>query len=212
MGRAQRAERLKRGDRIILAGAAGAMLLPIPAASAAAITGAVLWILVTTPPPSDLRRAAFIFAAITASLLWGRLLLAMGSETFLAFDGWLVALVAGTQGTGNMIAFRGDGAGVFMVAPGCSSLQGMSLVLVLWVTITQSFRIVIGPRALATLLVAVAAAIAINVLRMAAIATWPAHFHTLHVGWGAAMFGWATLAAIVVVMLVGFRDAVAGAR
>lgn len=208
--RAPAAGALGRHDRILLAGAAAALLSPFPAASAAALTGLGLWASATSAPGAPLRRAALIFVAITTSLLWGRLLLAFASGPLLAGEGRVAGWLAGTGGTGNVVGFA-DGT-VFVVAPGCSSLQGVSLAMVFWVTVTQYFAVPLTQRAWWTLAGAVAVAVAVNWLRLAAIARYPALFDSLHIGLGATAFGWLALGGIVAVVWTGLRDAlVAGA-
>lgn len=196
---------LHRLDPAILVPAALAALVPVPAAAALALTGLAGWAIATSAPAAPLRRAAIIFLAITSSLLWGRLLLALFSGPLLSAEGWLAGSVAGTGGTGNVVEF--GGGGFYSVAPGCSSLQGVSLAAVLWVAIVQFYRMPLRAGAWLTLAAAVTATIALNVVRLAAIATWPAHFHSLHVGLGATAFGWAGLVAIVAICWIGMRGA-----
>lgn len=196
---------VRRADWMLAITTMVAMVLPSPALSGVALTTACLWVIASSPSDA-LRRASFIYMAITGSLLWGRLLLSMGSGVLLSLDGWMVGQVAGTGGSGNLVTFTGR-SGDFIVAPGCSSLQGISIAMVLWVTATQFHSIALTRRAWLTLLAMVAAAIASNILRLTAIARFPAHFDTLHVGLGATAFGWIGLVAIVAALWIGLGHA-----
>lgn len=203
--RAVPGDALRGFDIAALALACLAALLPFPALSAAALSGLCLLAVVTSDKGTPLRRAALIFLAVTTSLLWGRLLLAMGSDVFLTGEGAVVSLVTGTGGVGNTVQFADEG--YFTVAPGCSSLQGVSLAVVLWVAVTQYFEIALKPRLWLTLAGMVTVTIAANVARLSAIALFPEHFATLHDGWGAAGFGWVAFIGILVVMGLGARHA-----
>lgn len=198
--------RIRHGDPAIVLAAMAAMLIPSPAVSGCALSLVCLWV-IATAPSDPLRRAALIYLCMSGSLLWGRLLLSYGSGFFLALDGWMVGNVAGTGGSGNLVSFTGSN-GVFVVAPGCSSLQGISLAMVLWVTATQYHRIAMGARASITLAAMILAAISANVLRLAAIATSPANFETLHIGFGASVFGWLGLLGIVAALWIGLGNAI----
>lgn len=198
----------RRWDIAVLALAAAAALPPFPALSAAALSGLCLWAIVTSERTTPVRRAALIFLAVTTSLLWGRLILALGSDVFLAGEGAMVSLVTGSAGTANTVAFAG-GDRFFTVAPGCSSLQGVSLAVVLWVAVTQYFQMTLTPRLWATLAGMVTVTVAVNVARLSAISLFPDHFDSLHGGLGASMFGWAAFLGILAVMAIGARDALA---
>lgn len=193
-------------DRAALFAAMAVMMIPLASTSAASLTALALWVIVRTPRGVPLRRSAIIFLAITGSLIWGHALLTFGSDTLLGLDGWITGLVAGTGGAGNVVQFAGN-AGAYFVAPGCSSLQGVSLAIVLWTAAVQYFEVPITGRAVTTLAAAMIGAIAANVGRLAAIATWPAHFDWLHSGAGAMLFGWLALILVIAAVTIGLRDA-----
>ena len=179
-------------------------LAPVATASAIGLTGLALYGIWTSNPGSPLRRAAIIFLAITGTLVWGRLLLGMLSRPLLDIDAFFVAHLVGTRQDGNLLSFT-NGSGRFVIAPGCSSLQGMSLALVFWATVNQWFRVPFGWRSAAWCLVALAATVAINVLRLGAIAHFPEHFDAIHKGIGWHIASWTTLAAVVAICLYGAR-------
>jgi len=199
------AEPLRPGDRVVAAGVALAALAPMATASALALTGLGAWMIATARSGSSIRRAGTIALAMTATLLWGRLLLALFSGPMLAADSWLVGTLTGAPQAANLIALPvADGARI-AVAPGCSSWQGMSLALLFWVTVNQYFRVPFGWRAAAWCALALAATVAINVLRIAAMVRFPAHIAEIHHGYGWHLAMWSTLVAVAAICLWGAR-------
>ena len=199
------AEPLRRWDWAVAGPVAVAALVPMATASALALTGLGAWMIATAPRGSPIRRAGTIALAMTATLLWGRILLAMFSGPLLAADTWLVGTVTGAPQAANLIALpQADGARI-AVAPGCSSWQGMSLALLFWVTVNQYFRVPFGWRAAGWCALALAATVAINVLRIAAMVRFPAHIPEIHHGYGWHIAMWSTLVAVAAICLWGAR-------
>lgn len=194
----------RRGDWVVAALLLAAALLPIPPASSAALTLASLWAAWTAAPRSPLRRAAIIFLAITGAVLWGRLVLAGLSRPLLDIDAFFVAGTLGVEHQGNMI-WSADGATRIIVAPGCSSMQGISLAITFWVTVNQYFRVPFGWRAAGWCLAALVATVTVNVLRMGAMLHWPEHLDAIHHGWGMQIAMWTTLFLVVAICLFGAR-------
>jgi exosortase/archaeosortase family protein len=186
-------------------------LLPIASISSIALTGFAAYVLATSPPGTVERRAAAILLAVTASLIWGRLFLGLFSRDLLFVDAFVATKLIGSTQSGNVIAFIGA-PGAIVVAPGCSSLQGMSLALVFWTTVTQWFEVRMTAASLAWCAAALLAAFAINILRLAALVNFPAHFDAIHAGWGWQIASWATLAAIAAIVLWGARRDVLAPR
>jgi exosortase/archaeosortase family protein len=197
-------EPLRRGDLAVGALVIAVALLPVATASAVTLTLVALWLIATSAPGSPHRRAALIALAATGTLIWGRLLLALFSGPMLTADAWLVALLTSTGNQGNILNFA-DGAGRIAVAPGCSSWQGMSLAILLWTLVNQWFRVPFGWAALGWCLTALAATIAVNVLRIAAMLHFPEHLSAIHTGWGWHLSMWTTLAAVTAICLYGAR-------
>jgi exosortase/archaeosortase family protein len=186
-----------------LAGLA-AIALPSATISSGALTLFAFYALLTSVPGSGLRRASIIFLAISGALLWGRLLLALFSHPLLDMDAFLVARLAGVTQEGNVIAFA-DGSGAMAVAPACSSFQGISLAIVFWATINQWFEVPVGRRSLAWLAAAIAATVAVNVLRIAALAHFPTHFDSIHGGLGWHVAAWTTMILVALLCIYGAR-------
>lgn len=190
-----------KGDGLVLALAVLAALLPVAAASSAMLTVAAAWGWYSAPPGSALRRASAIFFSLTAFVLWGRIALNWGAGPILSADAAFVALIADTRSTGNAVFFP-DGTN-FIIAPGCSSLHGVSLALILWTAVVHYFAVRIDARVWMTLALAVLASIVVNGIRLAVIARNPHDFGYWHVGGGAELFGWIALAAMAAVVYRG---------
>jgi exosortase/archaeosortase family protein len=193
-----------RRDGVVACVGLLAIALPSATISSAALTLFALYGLVTAERASPVRRAAIIFLAVSGATLWGRLMLAAFSHPLLDIDAFLVSRIAGVAQDGNLIAFA-DGSGTMAVAPGCSSLQGISLALVFWATVNQWFEVPISRRSLAWLGAAVAATIAVNVLRIAALSHFPAHFDSIHGGLGWHVAAWTTMILVAATCLWGAR-------
>jgi exosortase/archaeosortase family protein len=199
-------------SRLDLAVAAATLmvaLLPVATASAVMLTGLACYLIFTAPPGSPARKAGLISLAIAATLIWGRLALAVLSRPLLGADTWLVAQLTGAEQAGNMLAFL-EGPGGIAVAPGCSSWQGMSLALLFWVTVNQWFGVRFGWRAAGWCLAALAATVAINVLRIAAMIRFPEHLADIHHGYGWHISMWATLVAVGAICIFGARREIFG--
>jgi exosortase/archaeosortase family protein len=195
---------LRRMDHAVAALTIGAALLPIYSASGIALTLVAAYAILTGRQGSELRRAAIIFLAMTSTLMWGPLILGFFNGPILGIDAWLVSHLAGAQQAGNQLHFIGS-ADAFVIAPGCSSFHGMSLALVFWATVNQWFRVRFDWQSLVWVAAALAATIAINVLRIGAIARFPDHFDAIHTGWGAEVAAWTTLLLVVGICLYGAR-------
>ena len=200
----ERPEPLRTGDAAAGAGLIVAALLPSPTASSAALAAVSLWAVFTSSSGSELRRAGIIFLAITGALLWGRLLLAAFSGPLLTADAVFVSALVAAEHSGNMLWLGRTGDGV-VVAPGCSSMQGMSLALVFWATVNQFFEVRFGWRSVGYALAALAATVAVNVLRIGAMLRWPEHLDEIHHGSGYQLSMWVTLLLVVAICLWGAR-------
>ena len=191
-------------DRLVAAVVVVAALLPFAPASAVALTLLAVWMVYRSPAGSPARRAGTIALAIAISLLWGRVFLAMFSRPLLGIDSWLVGHLVGVSAVGNTLALA-DGSGGIVVAPGCSSWQGMSLALVFWVTVNQWFRIPFGWRPLGWCLLALAATIAVNIVRIGAMVHFPAQLNEIHHGYGWHLAMWSSLILVCAICLYGAR-------
>jgi exosortase/archaeosortase family protein len=201
---APQAEPATQRDWAVAAVGLVAVALPSATISSAALTLFATYALATSLPGSPLRRASILFLAVSGATLWGRLLLALLAHPLLDMDAFLVGRLAGVTQEGNLIAFA-DGSGTMAVAPGCSSFQGISLALVFWATVNQWFEVAVDRRSLAWLAAAVAATIAVNVLRIAALAHFPQHFDSIHGGVGWHVAAWTTMILVAFLCIYGAR-------
>lgn len=175
--------------------AAGAALLAFltPAAPFAwiALTCTAPYVALTSPKHSPQRRGAWILLALTVPLFWSRAAFALASDGLLRIDAVLASLLLGTPSRGNSIAFL-DGWGYFWVAPPCSSLANVSLALLCWVLMTQALdrRDTGRLHGLRYCLLACAAVVAINVLRLVLTGISHRNYEILHGSLGSLAFGW----------------------
>lgn len=178
-------------------------LLPFPALNAVALSVAGFWAIFTAPAGSPTRRASIILLSLSAFFFWGRVVLALGAGPMLAADAQFVSWLSGLSASGNIVTSV-DGT-KFVIAPGCSSLHGISLALVLWTTALAWFDRPVTLRHVVFLALAIAATIAVNGLRLAMIGWNPEHFDYWHIGDGAMLFGWVALLAVTCVLYLGMR-------
>jgi exosortase/archaeosortase family protein len=193
-----------KADWPVIVAASLVALLPMANASSVALAGLGLYAAWTSPASSALRRAGIIFAAITANLIWGRLLLGLFSRDLMFIDAFFVSNLFGSEQISNMVSFA-DRPGWILIAPGCSSLQSVSLALVFWVTVQQYFDVKTSYAAIGWCVLALLSAVAINVARMGAIVHYHDYFDALHTGWAAQAAAYATMLAIVAIVLWGAR-------
>ena len=197
-------EPVRPGDRVVAAFVVLFALSPFPPASSAALSALALWMLATAASGSPTRRAGVVALAMTTALLWGRVMLALFSRPLLGADTWLVGHLVGVEPVGNTLRFV-DGTGAIAVAPGCSSWQGMSLALVFWATVNQWFGVRFGWRPVGWYLLALAATVLVNVVRIGAMVTFPAHIEEIHHGYGWHIAMWSTLTLVCAICLYGAR-------
>ena len=196
---------VRAGDKIVAALVLATALLPVANASSVALTLLAVYAIMTSAQGSPLKRAGIILLSVTMTLIWGRLFLALFSRSLLYVDAFFITTFTGAEQVGNRVMFLDASYGSFVIAPGCSSLQGMSLAFVFWATTTQWCRAQVGMRSVLYCLGAVVATLAINVGRLSSLALFPAHFEELHTGIGWHVASWLTLVAIVAIVAFGAR-------
>jgi hypothetical protein len=178
--------------------------LPISPLSWVAVTALSLYILVFASANPERVRGALILLAMTAPMLWSRLLFQIFAKPILDIDASLVALLLGTDRTGNMVAFL-DGSGHMVVLPACSSLANMSLALLCWVAITQW----VGHRWIAKDVfwagLTCFSVITVNVTRISLMGLSHRHYEAIHSTWGDMITNSIMLALMVGVTVLGAR-------
>jgi exosortase/archaeosortase family protein len=197
-------ERVQRLDLVVALVFLVLVALPIFPLSWMAVTGLSLYILLFANNNPARVRGALILLAMTAPMLWSRLLFQIFAKPILDIDASLVSLLLGTQRTGNMVGFL-DGSGYMIVLPACSSLANMSLALLCWVTITQW----VGHRWVARDVLwaglACASVIAVNVTRISLMGFSYHHYEMIHSSWGDMITNTIMLALMVGVTVLGAR-------
>lgn len=178
--------------------------LPIFPLSWVGVTGLSLYILLFANGSPERVRGALILLAMTAPMLWSRLLFQVFAKPILDIDALLVSLLLGTERTGNMVGFL-DGSGYMIVLPACSSLANMSLALLCWVTITQWVGHRWTARDVFWASLACASVIAVNVTRISLMGLSKHHYELIHSSWGDMITNSIMLAAMVAVTVLGAR-------
>ena len=103
---------------------------------------------------------------LTMPMLWSRLVFQFFANFLLDFDAWFVASMLGTSRVGNTVGF-GDGSGIMVITPACSSFANISMALLCWVSVTQWAKHRWAPSDLVWCFMACASVVAINVTRIA---------------------------------------------
>jgi len=193
-------------DLPILALASFAALVPSSWIAALGLCALGLYLAASGDRETRSGRIALVLIALSGPLLWGRLIMVALSPALLTIDSQFVALLAGTEATGNTVRFAGD-AGQFVVGIPCSSIHNISLAVVLWGTTVSLLKLRVDLRLAAFCVAAAVAMFLVNAVRLASIALLPAQFDTLHIGAGATAFGWASMIAAALIVGYGAHDA-----
>jgi hypothetical protein len=196
--RTKRCEINKR-DWAIGSASLALMFVPIGACSWIAVTCICLYLLVDRPD-EDTRRGAAILLAVTAPMLWTRLIYHFFAPPVLAFDARLVSTILGTTRQGNVVGFA-DHSGNLIIEIPCSSLANVSLALLCWIAVSQFVKH--KPRRSDIFWCAAAcfSVILVNVLRMAAMGTSVPVYEAIHGALGSAVVN-----LLVSGLIVGFTS------
>ena len=178
--------------------------LPIFPLSWVAVTALSLYILMFANANPERVRGALILLAMTAPMLWSRLLFQVFAKPILDIDATLVSLLLGTDRTGNMVGFL-DRSGYMIVLPACSSLANMSLALLCWVTITQWVGHRWTARDVMWAGLACASVVAVNVTRISLMGLNHHNYEVIHSAWGDMITNSIMLALMVTVTVLGAR-------
>jgi exosortase/archaeosortase family protein len=178
--------------------------LPVFPLSWVGVTGLSVYILFFAKANADRVRGALILLALTAPMLWSRLLFQMFAKTILNIDASLVSLLLGTDRSGNMVRFV-DNSGYMVVMPRCSSLANMSLALLCWATITQWVRHRWRAADIAWGTLACFTVIAVNVSRISIMGLSRNNYDYMHSDWGDLITNSIMLVLMVAVTVLGAR-------
>lgn len=199
-GRAE--DRLHRFDGLIGAAVIAAALAPVALLGTVAAIAAATFLFFTSTRGTPLQRMALVALATSGPLIWGPIAMRLFAPEVVHLEAALIGSLTGLPTVNNV--FRGvDGRSVFVVYSACSSLLNVSLAILLLVTLTQRLDIPLSLRLIPTALLAVAATIFVNLVRLASVGFFPQYFHYIHEGAGSMMFGMASLLLMGAVVVVG---------
>ena len=193
-------------DAVIGLGVLAMTILPFPKLGWLALTALSLYMICVSTARSSRRRGAYIALAVTGPMLWGPALMDIFGPAILQADAILVSTVIGTDRVGNVFLSAIGSGGIptrFAIQPGCSSLHGMSIAVLAWVTIGNTLGVAWSARHLACGLLAAVSVLAVNVSRLSLIGLFPAHYSAIHGSPGSDIAAWLSLALVVAISLVG---------
>jgi exosortase/archaeosortase family protein len=196
---------LSRTDSIIGLLAILAAGLPLPQIGGIALFLVGLWLTVTSQATKTGRRVGLLLIGLSGTLFWGQVAFLLFGDHLLAADGLFVSQLSGTAAQQNLVRFS-DGQ-QFLIGPACSSLHNITIATLIWVTLTQLFKVKIDRRLIAFGLMGVIGVIFVNGIRLAVIANFHQDFDWLHHGAGAELFAWASLTVASVCAAIGVFDA-----
>ena len=128
-------------DAVIGLGVLSMTILPFARLSWLALALLSLYMLSGAPAQSPRQRGALIALAVTGPVLWGPALMEVFTKQILQADAILVSSLIGTDRIGNVF-FGAIGSGGspthFAIYSGCSSLHGMSIAVLAWITISNT--------------------------------------------------------------------------
>jgi exosortase/archaeosortase family protein len=199
-----RTDVLRSTDLVVGAAVIVFVLVPIRGASWLALTWLALYILLFTNGPSSRRRGASLILATTVPMLWTGLLLHFFAKPILEIDASMIGWLLGTDRVGNMVRFA-DNSGYLVIFPACSSLAGMSIAMLCWVTLSQAVRHRPSAHDLVWCGLACASVIVVNVGRISIMGLSERDYQAAHSPFGGTIANVVTLVLIVGFSLLGVR-------
>lgn len=199
-----RTDVIRSTDLVVGAAVIVLVLLPIGVASWLALTGLCLYMLLLTNGPSSRRRGASILLATTLPMLWSRLLLHFFAKPILEIDASMIGWLLGTDRVGNMVRFA-DNSAYLVIFPACSSLAGISLAMLCWVTLSQASRHKPSAHDLVWCVLACASVIVVNIARIGIMGLSERDYQAAHSPMGDIIANAVTLILIVGFSLLGVR-------
>lgn len=183
-------EPVRRTDVAVALLLSAAFIIPVPALSWLALTGFAAYLIVSGS------RTGLIVLALTFPMFWAKAVMAVIGSFILEIDAALVSAMVGTERTGNLVPFA-DGSGALYIAPGCSSFDNISLAILCSATLAQLLDRRWSLSTVCWALLACAAVVVVNTLRVGLMALYPRAFDLLHGPVGAGTAGWVTTLAIL---------------
>jgi len=193
-------------DAVVGLGVLALTIFPFARLSWLALTALRLYILCISSAGSSRRRGALIALAVTGPMLWGRILMEIFGPAILQTDAILVSTLIGTDHIGNVFSGAVESGGTspqFAIYPPCSSLNGMALAVLAFITISNTLSRAWSAKHIAWGLLAALSVLAVNVSRLSLIGLFPAYYSSIHGSPGSDIAAWLSLALVVVISLLG---------
>ena len=185
-------------DLVVGAAVIVLVFLPFGGASWLALTMLSVYMLLLTSGPPSRRRGASLLLAVTLPMLWSHQLLHFFGKPILEIDASMISWLLGTERVGNMVRFA-DKSGYLVIFPACSSLAGMSLAMLCWVTIAEATQHRRSAHDLVWCGLACASVIVVNITRMSIMGLSDRDYQAVHGPWGDTFANVITL-----ILIVGF--------
>jgi hypothetical protein len=196
---------IQKSDFVVGLACLALVCLPIGPSSWLALTVLSIWLLRSRQTSAAQRRGAIILLAVTVPMLWSRILFQVFATKVLATDAAFVSWMLGTARIGNMVQFV-DGSGYLVIFPACSSLANLSLALLCWITLVQLVKHRQARTDVVWTVLLCLAVVALNVGRMAFMATNLEHYEALHTSFGIQAENVLFLLIIVGICSLGLRN------
>ena len=186
--------------------------LPLAPCAWIALTGVALYLLRGSASRSrsvamlPVHASALILLATTASMFWGHLLLSLAGRPILSMDAQMVGWATGAGHVGNTVPLS-DGSGFLWIAPGCSSLSGISLTLLCWLLFAQVRAIRWSFGGMLWCGLGCLAVVTVNVVRISGMVLVPELFDVIHGPVGGMLANWLSLGLLLVICNFGTRRA-----
>ncbi|WP_181703193.1 hypothetical protein [Chthonobacter albigriseus] len=178
--------------------------LPIPQFASLALFAFSGLLIMTGERGTPITRAAWIMAAATIPIFWGRRLMAYFNDAFLSFDALLVSNILGTDRNGNLVGIPGQ-SGYLQILEECSSFANISLSVLCWTVFTQVNQRRWRPSNILWVMAAAGAVVFINTLRMTLIGAYPESYDLLHGPVGQTVANYLIIVAVVAICAIGAR-------
>jgi exosortase/archaeosortase family protein len=191
-------------DLVVGAAVIVLVFVPIGGASWLALTGLCLYMLLLPNGPPPRRRGASILLATTVPMLWTGLLLHFLARPILEIDAAMIGWLLGTGRVGNMVSFA-DNSGYLVIFQPCSSVAGMSLAMLCWVTISQAVQHRPSVHDLIWPGLACASVIVVNISRISMMGLSEHYYQVAHGPLGSTIANAMTAILIVGFSLLGVR-------
>lgn len=199
VGSRQEEATASRADWVVVTLAVAAALVPIHLAAKAALLPLSIYLVATSKAGDSSRGVGAIGLALCGAFIVGAIVLDVFAGPLLALDGLLVEATTGASVKGNLVSIDPRSSGVvfekIVIMRDCSSVRNVSQAVILWASLVVLLQARVTRAVLISGLLTMAVMVALNVIRIALIVTYPEHLAFIHEGLGATAFSLAALVA-----------------